>query len=532
LSYAFSGQLAASAIRRQPLQQASACVARLASGLLETVEGRSQVGAIRLVGQRGGQEDDRFEAMAQPFGQAGHLLGIARRLVAAIEVAVTALVSFDLHPPARLPVRRAISASSWTLPSHASMFTGRWPHDLSVGWRTPLDATWPTVAEFLRDRGYATAGFIANTSYCAVDSGLGRGYTVYRDFIFRELSPFRMAAIVRRSLEGMQAIGQVLGDALDLSWLKAGVTRVRERFESDRKEASMVNREFLDWLANRPQPERPFFAFLNYFDAHSPYQLSPRRVHRFGTKPAEEREYWLIQDWWTLDKSRISPGELAFVFNTYDDCVASIDEQLGRVFDELGRCKALDRTWVILVSDHGESFGEHAGVFLHGSSLYQTELHVPLVVIPPPRIRIKPIVAETASLRNLASTIVDIAGWGADSPFPGESLARLWRPSSGSPGTGGAGEGALAELVPNETLGPGPPDPSRRPWPLAALIEDGWSFIRREGEAHEVLYHLREDPRERNDVAASAGSRPRLDRMREAVSRLTLGPLTPERFNP
>ena len=70
----------------------------------------------------------------------------------------------------------ALSASSWTLPSHASMFTGRWPHELSVGWRTPLDAASPTVAEFLRARGYATAGFIANMTYCASDSGLGRGY--------------------------------------------------------------------------------------------------------------------------------------------------------------------------------------------------------------------------------------------------------------------------------------------------------------------------------------------------------------------
>jgi hypothetical protein len=114
----------------------------------------------------------------------------------------------------------------------------------------------------------------------------------------------------------------------------------------------------------------------------------------------------------------------------------------------------------------------------------------------PPGIRIKLVVAETASLCNLTSRILDIAEWGADSPFPGESLARLWRPSSGSPGTRGAGEGALAELVPNETLGPGPPDPSRRPWPLAARLEDGWSFIRREGEVREELYHLREDLRE------------------------------------
>ena len=395
------------------------------------------------------------------------------------------------------------------------MFTGRWPHELSVGWRTPLDAAAPTVAEFLRARGYATAGFIANTTYCAADSGLGRGYTVYRDYIFHELSPFRMAVLVQKSLDGLQTIGDVLGDAFDLAWLKAGVTRVRERFETDRKEAAVVNREFLDWLSHRPQPDRPYFAFLNYFDAHTPYQLSPRRVHRFGVKPSDEREYRLIHDWWTMDKSRVTPEQLAFLFNAYDDCVASIDEQLGRLFDELERRKALDRTWVILVSDHGESFGEHAGVFLHGSSLYQTELHVPLVVVPPPGTPIKPVVAETVSLRNLAATIADIAGRGADSPFPGASLARSWRPSSASPDDAGSGENALAELVPNETLVGHGPDSSRRPWPLAALTEDGWSYIRREGEVREELYHLREDPGEQHDVAASAGSRPRLERMRE-----------------
>jgi Sulfatase len=67
----------------------------------------------------------------------------------------------------------AQATSSWTLPSHATMFTGRWLHELSAGWLTPLDDTRPTLAEFLGARGYATAGFVANTAYCASDSGLG-----------------------------------------------------------------------------------------------------------------------------------------------------------------------------------------------------------------------------------------------------------------------------------------------------------------------------------------------------------------------
>ena len=77
----------------------------------------------------------------------------------------------------------ARAASSWTLPSHATMFTGRWLHELSVGWLTPLDQKHPTLAEFLGDRGYATAGFVANTFYCGSSSGLARGFTHYHDFI-------------------------------------------------------------------------------------------------------------------------------------------------------------------------------------------------------------------------------------------------------------------------------------------------------------------------------------------------------------
>ena len=86
------------------------------------------------------------------------------------------------------------AASSWTLPSHAIMFTGRWPHELSANWLTPLDGVYPTLAEYLGSRGYATAGFVANHLYCASDSGLGRGFTIYRDYIFPRLSAFRMSA--------------------------------------------------------------------------------------------------------------------------------------------------------------------------------------------------------------------------------------------------------------------------------------------------------------------------------------------------
>ncbi len=215
--------------------------------------------------------------------------------------------------------------------------------------------------------------------------------------------------------------------------------------------------------------------------------------------------------------------------DTYDSCIAHIDEYLGRLFDELAHRGTLERTWVIIASDHGESFGEHAGVYCHGTSLYQTELHVPLVIIPPaggdvPSHRV---VNETVSLRDLAATVVDVAGLKASSPFPGKSLSRFWKDSSDS--APAASIPALAEVVPND------PSPARLltpQWPLAALTGGDWSYIRREGDVHEELFLVREDAQEQHNRVDDPASRPVLERIRQALSQLTAGPLTPRRFNP
>ncbi len=163
---------------------------------------------------------------------------------------------------------RVQATSSWTLPSHASMFTGRWPHELSASWRTPIDRAYPTLAEFLSARGYATAGFVANYFYCATDSGLQRGFALYRDYIFPGLSAFKSASLVDRTVRGIRGVELFFEDWLDIDLLRTPVQRLWLLVNADRKDAAVVSREFLDWLARRPQPERPFFAFLNYYDAH------------------------------------------------------------------------------------------------------------------------------------------------------------------------------------------------------------------------------------------------------------------------
>jgi arylsulfatase A-like enzyme len=426
----------------------------------------------------------------------------------------------------------AQAAASWTLPSHATMFTGRWLHELSVGWLTPLDGSRPTLAEFLGARGYATAGFVANTMYCASDSGLRRGFTCYRDYIFPELTAFRTPVLVRRALVGIHPIVELLVDRPEFARLRPFGHEFWRLLVDDRKPAKVANRELLDWLSHREQPERPFFAFLNYFDAHAPYHLPQGRVHRFGIAPTDSYRWGLIQRWAELDKTRLAPWEIAVAADAYDNCIADLDEQLGTLLDELQRRGALDRTWLIITSDHGESFGEHTGVFTHGSSLYQTELHVPLLIIPPGGSATKQVVKETVSLRDLAATIVDVLGLEAGSPFPGYSLARFWDGTSpAAPLQRGSSEPALAEVVPIDPLDRDSGQFSKKTWPLGSLNEGEWSYIRREGDLREELFHVRVDPKEQRNLAGDPTAQPTLERMRESLGRLTNGPLLPQRFN-
>ena len=435
---------------------------------------------------------------------------------------------------------RAQATSSWTLPSHASFFTGRWPHELSAGWFTPLDATYPTLAKYLASRGYATAGFVANLPYCGADTGLERGFTHYQDYIFpgsAPSSPRRWSA--GRSMACWRSIiscGSTLGLDIGSEWLQLF-------YAGNRKPATAVNREFLDWLSSRRQPERPFFAFLNFIDAHYPYKLPDDGVSRFGGKPRSEHEKDLIDNWQSLDKSRLSAGDVAFARTAYDDCIADLDEQLGCLIDRLERRGILERTWLIVTSDHGESFGEPHSDFGHGTSLYQPQLHVPLIIVPPaaggrdggsPAPRVVP---ETVSLRDLPATVVDLVDLEADAPFLGASLARLWgQPDSGDPAEPGASgpSPALSEVVPTDTLGPASESLSKDRSVWGSLAEGNSVYVRAyyRGNVFEELFDLAADPRELLNLAEDPAHRTLLERMRATLDRLTAGPLTVRRFRP
>src|ERR1700733_7405032 len=155
----------------------------------------------------------------------------------------------------------AFSTSSWTLPAHASLFTGRWPHELGVDWKSPLRDDVPTLAEYLTSHGYDTAGFAANLDYCSRETGLARGFAHYEDFPIDVYDAFNRYVALGHRIEISSWV--LVLDRL----LEKGVGRwfdVVPRSMEHTKNAAALDRAFLGWLTRRRDNRRPFFAFLNY----------------------------------------------------------------------------------------------------------------------------------------------------------------------------------------------------------------------------------------------------------------------------
>jgi arylsulfatase A-like enzyme len=409
----------------------------------------------------------------------------------------------------------ARSAASWTLPSHASFFTGRWPHELGVVWKAPLRTRYPMLAEYLASRGYQTAGFVANTQYCSYDAGLAGGFAHYEDYPvdLAHLRPFRTAILGEFAWNAATWVGVSIDTSRYnpvLHWLMS----------LGRKDAGAINDEFLGWLSHRGDTERPYFAFLNYYDAHAPYLPPEGTRFRFGPGPKTLVDFFvLVERWMEFDKLRLNQKYIDLILDSYENCLAYLDWRLGRLFVELQRRGELKRTIVIVTADHGEELGDH-DLFEHGESLYRPESRVPLLFVLPSGAHAGDVLRQTVSLRDLPATVVDLAGVADGSPFPGRSLARLWDGSHQSTVSDSDSDGALAELA-----DPNPTDPSRGRSPAAhgqllSLAQGDYVYIRNERDGKEELFHERDDPRELVNLAGVEAMQPLLRRFRQSVDKI------------
>jgi arylsulfatase A-like enzyme len=417
----------------------------------------------------------------------------------------------------------ARATAPWTLPSHASIFTGRLPHELGVKWTTPLSHDFPTLAGYLGSHGYATAGFVANTLLCSYDTGLDRGFTHYEDYVLEPLSPFRLLHLGGLILNAIPDLARIVRATIDLGPLLPpfGSPFWRILARDRKKDASSVNHEFLQWLSQSAERPRPFFVFLNYYDAHTPYLLPAGAEYRFGLKPRTEADADVFNLWVELDKLKLPRHYQTLAQDCYDSCIAYLDEHLGKLFGELERRGVLDRTVVVITADHGEGLGEH-GLFFHGESLYRTEIGVPLLIVLPSHSQ-PLVVSDVVSLSDLPATIVDLAHLGAGSPFPGHSLARFWRaPAPGSARVSGGG--AISELAAPNPLDPNQGRSPAHRGPMVSLAAGEFAYIRNEGDGDEQLFNERVDPREADNRVRSPATKSVLARFQACLDQLRAKP--------
>ena len=405
-------------------------------------------------------------------------------------------------------------------------------HELSVGWLNPLDDARPTLAEYSVRAATRRRVSWPIRCFARATPGSAAASLITKTSSFPNIPRSSRPSWSNRVLAVFGRLLPIVEERPSLAWLRPHVQQalavVCLRSQGRGGRQPRVSR-----MAVAADTARAaLLRFLELFRCPHPLRTFGRQDSPFWRRSEpDERQRELIKRWGELDKVRLAPKDLPFVVDAYDDCIADLDEQLGRLLDRLRRRGVLDRTWLIIASDHGESFGEHAGVFCHGTSLYQTELHVPLLIVPPGGDATQKVIKETVSLRDLAATIVDVLGLEAGSPFPGSSLARYWREVAGRLWRDAPAEPALSEVVPGFAINVDAYGLPEKSWPLGALDDGDWSYIRGEGNVHEELFHLSKDGNEQRNLARDPAAQPILDRMRQTLGTLTGGPFMPDRFN-
>jgi arylsulfatase A-like enzyme len=377
-----------------------------------------------------------------------------------------------------------------------------------------LDDRLPTLAEVLTERGYATAGFVGNLTFANHNYGLDRGFARFEDYPVSFWQIVFSSGLGRRlaSIDGLRR-----GLGLD--------------GELNRVPAAEVTDRFLRWHEGRDS-HRPFFAFLNYFDAHEPLRSM---VEAGPVVPLTYRNSLVTGE---SIHFQIPPGYQNRFFEVYrqayEAAIGQMDREVGRLVESLKEDGDLDRTLVIVASDHGELIGEY-NLFGHESSLYQPTLWVPLVMRLPGRTPAGTHVTSPVSTRDLAATILDLVGQagatgsesgpvvGPPAPIPGRSLASQWGPAADTTTHGPAY--AYLRRGPSPRVAPWAPV-VRGPQ-MESVIDGSMQYILN-GDGSEELYPVGIDPSRAVNLAGEARATGSLRELRMALAELW--PLTTPGF--
>ncbi len=314
----------------------------------------------------------------------------------------------------------AYTASRWSLPAYASLFTGASVSRHGVGAdatgvRDLADARWCTLPEFLGSRHYQTAGF-SNNTFVGRDFGFHRGFGYFRE-------TWKLLEEQDAAFYWLQRLGghgfrtgkrRNLGFAINDLYFR----RIDKRWERGEKGAARTNRLFARWLDYLWNDHKPFFGFVLYLEPHTRYwPPEPFRSAFLTSDPRYAKELsgqaQRAYDYLT-GKVLLSEHDFAVLSDLYDGQVSYADSRLGQLVKVLKRGGVLDDTVLIVTADHGECLGEHRALGHASPSLHEPAIRVPLIIRYPPVYGAAEVVSSPVSVIDIYRTIVDLVGGASD----------------------------------------------------------------------------------------------------------------------
>ena len=416
---------------------------------------------------------------------------------------------------------RGVTPAQWTIPSHASMFTGLYPtaHQVTQSNHALSDEQ-PQLAERVLREGYETVAFCNNPLVGVLNNGFRRGFGEFYNYGGAAPNPFRgyrtEDSPVQKARNGVSRafrsfagpIQNVFGHselAFRLS-LNAWMTPLWSRLANFKGQNERSARHLTRFLQEREQHDtsQPLFLFANLMETHLPFWPSAEAIQKVApyllNDPAAQAEMkrWNREAYrWAAPLAEpMPPLERRVLSDLYDAEVAYQDGYLGKLFDTLAQRRNAANTLTIIVGDHGDGLGEHQMVG-HAFNAYQELIHVPLILHWPERIAPQR-VAAPVSTRRVFHTMIDAAG---DS-----HALTLTKTIEGSDPEN---ETAFAEIVPplNFVSALEHREPEllvrfRCTATRRAIVQNDWKLVSVDESADE-LYNLDHDPLELDNKVAT-----------------------------